>query len=165
MTTSTRLLTRLGLLAACLATLAALCPGQLADLMPIRRGRAPAQPDWESQRRARAQMQRQTDVLLARVKAKEEVIQQLVAGQLTLFEAAAWFGHLNQNPPELASTSTRMFPGRSPEEKLCRQVIHWAEQHLRATTTDSHTQELICRLEDDLATHLAEHGRVVLPEV
>jgi hypothetical protein len=102
-------------------------------------------------------------MVLDRLKAKTRAVEQLAAGEMTLFEAAAWFMHWNQNPPGFPLVHNRAFPGESPEEKVCRQVLSWAQAHMRRTMPPSQAEEAICRLEAELADHIATHGRVILP--
>jgi hypothetical protein len=119
-----------------------------------------------------AQAQRQLEALLTyrqivyrqRIEAKRRVVSQVMAGELTLFEAGAWFRFLNETPPGF-TCECRHVPGDSEEEKACRQVILWAEDELRWRGLLESAADLSARLEKQLAAHQAEHGRVVLPEL
>jgi hypothetical protein len=55
----------------------------------------------------------------------------------------------------------RLLPGRSDEEKLCRQVIHWARLQLEDTMTTSQAHARLQALEAELSVHIARHGKTV----
>jgi hypothetical protein len=152
MTIATRVLTALVLLAACVAGMS----------LTRRSAAAPRR-----QAALAADLNRRSEILVARIKAKEQVARQLLAGEVNLFEAAAWFRDLNMSPPEHASPSHRTYPGRDEGEKLCRQVIRFARVELAAAKQEQ-TEEAECRLEAEmealLQAHRAKHGRVELPE-
>jgi hypothetical protein len=57
--------------------------------------------------------------------AKHEVALELVAGHLTLLEAAARFRTINAGHPHGEKFSHCSLPGGTYEEWLCRQVISW----------------------------------------
>jgi hypothetical protein len=104
------------------------------------------------------------EVSLLRIKAKRQVVHQVVAGELTLFEAAAWFRFINDTPPEF-SYGWVSGPGASKEEKACRQVIGWVEEELLVMGLPDRSAGLSDRFTKQLEAHLAEHGRVILPEL
>ena len=54
--------------------------------------------------------------------ARNQVVDRLLEGELTLIQAAAWFRYLNENPPRLASDYRGQWPGDSDGEKLCRVI-------------------------------------------
>jgi hypothetical protein len=102
-------------------------------------------------------------ITVQRVHAKEQVIQALMAGELGLFEAAAWFRELNQSPPEHPDEHWRRLAGRCEGEKLCRQVMCWVRVGLEDTMPASQLQAKIQELEAELNAHIARHGKVILP--
>jgi hypothetical protein len=104
----------------------------------------------------------QTRVIQARIEAKEAVADRLLAGELVLLEAAAWFRRLNDNPPEYRVDAHLCFPGNSDGEKLCRQVIEWARHPLKSLPPESRA-EALGRLEDELGRLLAEGAEIELP--
>jgi hypothetical protein len=62
--------------------------------------------------------------------AKEQVIRDVVAGHLSLCEAAARFRDLHQSSPLCDMSSFRQFvPGDSDEDRYCRQVIRAVESY------------------------------------
>jgi hypothetical protein len=99
------------------------------------------------------------------MEARKEVIRCLAAGDLTLFEAAARFRLLNNIPAELADRGWHLFEGRCEGEKVCRQVLLWAEAELKSVEARSRAGALLRNLEAELAAHIARNGRVVLPDL
>ena len=68
----------------------------------------------------------ESEIVHERIKAKNRVVARLLAKEISLLEAAAWFRYLNDNPPERPCDFRRMMPGASDGEKACRQVVEWA---------------------------------------
>jgi hypothetical protein len=100
-----------------------------------------------------------------RIEQKDRLAGEVVAGRLTLFEAAARFRRLNDEPPAPTPLSAS-FPGDSEEERLCRQVIDFARSWLRQQPGgDREADEFAARCEDELRRHKERHGAVVLPAV
>jgi hypothetical protein len=104
------------------------------------------------------------EVTIQRIRVKRLVVLQVAAGELTLFEAAAWFQFINDTPPEY-SYAWLTGPGASKEEKACWQVIGYLQFELRAMGSPDSATAVCDRLTKQLEAHLAEHGRVVLPEL
>jgi hypothetical protein len=110
-------------------------------------------------------VERRLHVVPLRTKAKGRVIEQLAAGRITLFEAAAWFRWLNENPPDCLGESTDGWPGSSPDEKVCRQVLAYVRLEKRRVGADSQAEELADVLEMELANAVARKGGLVLPSL
>jgi hypothetical protein len=109
-----------------------------------------------------------SDELLAvtrRIQAKSHVIEKLLAGELKLVEAAAWFRRLDAAPPAPPCVGWKRLPGNTPNEKLCRQVIGWTEAQLINRATKSEIAAVTCRLEEELQRQLAATGTVELPGI
>ena len=87
----------------------------------------------------------------------------MIAGRLTLLEAAARFREANEATSNSFAGYGRWRPRPAPEV-LCRQVIDRVEMELRAAGVPPGQGGLVRRLRAELAEHLARHGRVVLPE-
>lgn len=104
-------------------------------------------------------------VVAQRIKVKTHLVERLIAGELGLFEAAAWFERLNRTPPEHMDVHWRDLPGGCDGEKLCRQVISWSASQLRTTATPSQAEARIQELEEELQLHIACNGKVDLPEL
>src|SRR5262249_38781911 len=71
----------------------------------------------------RHELQERVEMNYRRILAKDEVLTALLAGRLTLLEAAARFRDLNAGLPELRERLLQQFPGGSYELALCRDVI------------------------------------------
>ena len=107
------------------------------------------------------EFERRDRVIQKRIDAKDACIRELIAGRLTLFEAAAQFRRVNEEYPVMAEVPD--YVSESPDEQLCRQVIRWAQVTLRMQPS-SESAELIERLERDLRRRKQSSGVIVLPE-
>jgi hypothetical protein len=123
------------------------------------------QQSQNQERQRMALLESRDEVVKKRVLAKHQIVDQLLAGELTLFEAAAWFGFLNDHPPEFPDPYRQKWPGASDEEKLCRQVLSWTGVALRQTLPPGQAEEKLRHLEQILAARLAHSGNVQLPEL
>jgi hypothetical protein len=120
-------------------------------------------PSLEAEQQRFAKLERQNTVLLGRITAKRSVILELLAGRLTLLEAADSFRVLNETPEDFPGTPHLAFyPGNSPGERQCRQVIMWAEGELRGSAPPQEVRATIRRLERELEAVLACTGTVHL---
>jgi hypothetical protein len=104
-----------------------------------------------------------SDIVTDRIRVKQKVVERLLAGELSLVEAAAWFRFVNDHPPDCRCDFRRAMPGRSDGEKACRQVLAWAELDLKAGMPESQVELVRCRLEGELASLLAEGDEIELP--
>jgi hypothetical protein len=109
-----------------------------------------------------AEQEQRLQASVRRIEKKTRIIEQMVAGRVTLFETAAHFRRWNDEYPILPPHP--MDEGDSYEERLCSQVIGWARGWLSQHDPDG-ADELAARLRDEVRCHKAMHGRVVLPEV
>ena len=117
----------------------------------------------EAERQRLAKLERQSKVILGRIAAKRGVTLQLLAGELTLLEAADCFRALNEAPSDCPATAYLMLhPGSSTGERLCRQVISWAAGELLGSDPEE-GRATVKRLEDELEAILATSGTVHLP--
>jgi hypothetical protein len=92
------------------------------------------------------------------------VVNGLLAGELTLFEAAIRFRDLSERgPPFDWENFRRVYPGRSDEERFCRKVIAEVE---RSLTPDAPTRRagVLALLEAELREYLGDPGGVGFPE-
>ena len=123
------------------------------------------QQEREARARHRQEMlDEHSRVLQQRLDAKEGVMQELLAGRLTLLQAARRFKDLNETPVTCQNDYRSRFPGRSDGEKVCRQVLQWLEGYLLGLPSEQ-AQTLRRRFADELREHLEHHdGIVVLPE-
>jgi hypothetical protein len=86
---------------------------------------------------------------LARLRAKQRAVGRVIAGTLSLLDAAVCFGDGEKNPTG------------HDGEALCRTVIGWV--HLALSDRPEQAEAASERLEDELRTVLARHGCVRLP--
>jgi hypothetical protein len=104
----------------------------------------------------------QIEESLQRCKAKENSARALIAGQLTLLEAAARFRTVNASWPKARTFLQHAYAGLPYEHALCRQIIAYAEAELRHQGS-AQKDSVLHRLEAELAEHLRRHGKVCLP--
>jgi hypothetical protein len=104
-----------------------------------------------------------SEIARRRIRAKNKVVKQLLAGEMSLAEAAAWFRFVNDNPPEFRCDFRSTMPGRCDGEKACRQVISWVEGELPNRMPLSQADLVLCRLQGELDALLARGDRVELP--
>jgi hypothetical protein len=96
-----------------------------------------------------------------RHKTKCRVTDKLLAGELTLFEAAAWFRRINTQGE--GERYLGLLPGENLNEQTCSQVILWAEGQLVRGARRKEAGAWKTKLEEDLAQHRASYGKVTLP--
>ena len=104
----------------------------------------------------------QIEESLQRCKAKEDLVRAVIAGELTLLEAAARFRDVNASWPKARTFLQQAYAGLPYEHALCRQIIAYAEAELRDQGSDQ-KDRVLHRLEAELAEHLRQHGKVCLP--
>lgn len=151
---STRLTVAIGLVVCLAVVVGGLCRDKLTESSeenPLRHFRLVKQPD------------KAIDVAIKRVIAKRKVIRRLVAREITLLEAAAWFRHLNDNPAQYPSHFRSHFLGASDGEKAARQVILWVQTQLSHTTPKSEADAIVARLKNELNELLARDPLIELP--
>ena len=102
-------------------------------------------------------------VIQQRLVAKNRVIDSLLAEEMNLQEAAAWFRFLNDNPPEFPCDFRERTPGRDEGEKACRQVLQWVRTRLPLQLPESQGTALVHHLESQLDALLADSDSVELP--
>jgi len=95
--------------------------------------------------------------------AKVAVVADVIAGRLTLFEAAARFRNLNASCPQAEHWLSFQFGDQPYELALCRSVIQRVELELRSRASGQE-DGTVARLETELTEHLQRHGRVCLPD-
>jgi len=106
----------------------------------------------------------QTEAAQERTALKEAVVRRLLAGELTLLEAAARFKYLNENAGTRRDYFRERYPALSAEEAACRQVITWVYVELNQTARDR-AAATVARLEAELEGHLRSEGKVELPDL
>jgi hypothetical protein len=99
---------------------------------------------------------------VGRSQQRRQIIDDLMAGRLELFAAAARFQQLNQQDPVVEKAMVRQFPRMSPGERACRHVLRWGEVISKSTPG---YREAHARLEAQLQEYLSSHGDVSLLDV
>jgi hypothetical protein len=128
------------------------------DWLGVGQGRGQRQRE----QRQGEELKRQSRLVLERVKVKTEVVHELLAGEMSLAGAAAWFGYLNDCPPDCRNDFRAHWEGSSDGEKLCRQVIRWAAAELREKEGPSRARARLKELEAELERLRGPDGVVVL---
>jgi hypothetical protein len=96
-----------------------------------------------------------------RVQAKAAIAEDLVAGRLTLLQAAARFRDLNSRPPRFHWDRFRLaYPGTTDDERHCYEVLA-AAQAFAGSLKRRPPNPLLDRLEQELRQHL-QNGTVQL---
>lgn len=122
-----------------------------------------ARRTFEGERQRRQRLDAQDGLADRRMALKGAVVRQLIAGELTLPEAAARFRCVNARFQGRDYFRER-HPSVSAEEAACRQVIAWVEVELRQTAP-ARAEETVRRLEAELEGHLQCEGKVELPDL
>jgi hypothetical protein len=86
-------------------------------------------------------------LIVQRIHEKNRVTEELLDGRLTLFEAAAIFLRLDQQPPTILCHP--QYVGLPKEEAACRQVIEWARQRMDDRSPDA-AEQFVKHLEEQL---------------
>jgi len=120
--------------------------------------------DWLQNANAESdRLDTESHEVVERLKRRTATVQRLIEGRVGLIEAAAWFRCYNEQAGPRAAASYADFPGATPEEKVCSQVIHWAG-NAACRLGPSQREELDARLARELAEARARgRGRIVLP--
>jgi hypothetical protein len=87
------------------------------------------------------------------VQAKYAAVTELVAGRLTLLEAAARFRDLDAGLSGVPESLVQQYPGVSYEQALCRHMIDPARSALRVHAPEE-MERVVARLEAALQRHL-----------
>ncbi len=123
-----------------------------------------ARRTFEGERQRRQRLAEQDGLAGQRMAVKEAVVRQLLAGELTLPEAAAWFRHVNERAGAGGDYFRALYPSLSAEEAACRQVILWVQVELNETAPGP-AAATVRRLEAELEGHLRCEGKVELPDL
>lgn len=99
-----------------------------------------------------------------RLAVKSEAVRRLIAGELTLAEAAARFRHVHDQPGAGRDYFRERYPSLGAEEAACRQVIEWVWVELNQTSP-GRARQTVRRLEAELQGQLDRAGKVELPQL
>jgi hypothetical protein len=102
-------------------------------------------------------LKEQFEELNERIAAKDQIADHLLAGEMTLPQAAAAFGNLYEQARTFGELC-RVYPNCSTDEILGRQVIAWVEAKLRFEQSPEEAEAVRHRLEAELRKHLAGQG-------
>jgi hypothetical protein len=102
-------------------------------------------------------------VFEAQFRAKAAIVGRLRAGELDLFRAAAWFRHVNEEPPRYSNRAWMLEEGDTDGEKLCRHVIGWTRKYFERSVPPSELASLVAGLERQLSDRLREKDGGELP--
>ena len=101
----------------------------------------------EQQARRSEDLDSRLDLTLQRIEIKQQVVDGLLAGQMTLHEAAAKFRELTRAVPLYMSIIRSHYPSLGEEEMFCRYVLEYSR---RSTGSQKKLADIISRLERDL---------------
>jgi hypothetical protein len=103
--------------------------------------------------------------LRLRIDTRIQIADQVLAGELSLVQAAARFRQLNNDSPQ-HRVFLHQYPGNSDGEKLCRQVIEWADNRVRDwPLTPDEMEATLCPLRRELEALLEQKDEIALPPV
>jgi hypothetical protein len=111
----------------------------------------------EQERGRRLDQQRAGSV--ERLREKNKITWRVLSGNLTLFEAAARFAQMGERGSGRLCCQQSP-PGASEEERLCRQVISWAETTAAMERSANEAVRVRHKLEAELQEHLKHAGAV-----
>src|SRR5690349_9198789 len=106
-----------------------------------------------------AHLDAQDSHILQRIAVKEEIVNDLVGGRISLLDAAAQFRALNAGRRDYLEVIRLTYPGRTDDERMCRNVIGFVES---AVASDEDGRYVIYRLNQEL-NHLLASGELKLP--
>jgi hypothetical protein len=109
------------------------------------------------------------EVLALRIGAKNHIVDEVIAGRLSLVQAAALFVALNQLPPpsvkpplsNLCPLHLR-FPAHTDEERLRQQVLQWVRWEL--AEEQDRMEATLVRLEAEFKEELGTEQTICLPD-
>jgi hypothetical protein len=111
---------------------------------------------WHRQR----DLERRTRAILDRMRIKDEVVADLIAGRTTLLRAAAVFRHLHDTADEPA-VNFQQLPGTNDAERYCWQVILWVDDD--EDSSSGQRSAFVERLKAELRAHIGRPEGVQLP--
>jgi hypothetical protein len=100
---------------------------------------------------------------LGRCEKRIQIVQELVAGRLDFFTAAAQFQELNRLCPATEKLLAYRYPGKSAGERACRHLLEWMKEESFDKPDWTACREVHARLEAELEHHLLTQGDVHLP--
>ncbi len=110
-----------------------------------------------------AELERRRQVFQRRTAAKDQAIRELLAGRLTLCQAAARFRDAEREAPLTWGPPPQTGDGPGEGERLCRDVMDWADSWV-AENVPAAADSLTARLKEELEQHRGTDGVVRLPD-
>ncbi len=147
--------------AAVLAGMVLVVPGWLAETAQTLSRVNTQWVTFSEEENRRQDLEWKIEMILDRLKAKEEIIQTLIEERITLVQAAARFRYLNSQPANFTAVYAQ-HSGVTVEERNCRQVINWVQAKLNGRPVYG-TEDLVDRLERELYQLLRRPGGIELP--
>jgi hypothetical protein len=113
-------------------------------------------PQAREASRIAAALDEQKDAIFTRAEARNQIVDEVIAGRLKLPLAAEKFGALNRMAPEAMAGVRLTIAGDSEKECLCRQVI----LRVKAALEDhpSQAEIVLPRLESEMHDYLGERA-------
>lgn len=110
------------------------------------------------------QLETEVSTSYQRLLERRRIIRAVVDRQLTLIEGAARLLPYEAEMPDFyASVMQRVHGGRTPEENICRYLIHQVK--VMCEQDPERCAILVRDLQEELREHVARNGRIVLPNV
>jgi hypothetical protein len=100
-------------------------------------------------------------LLMWSVATREALADEVIAGRLTLLEAAAGFCAVDRVKERYLPAVADVMPGETAEERLCRRVLGFVEGRLEGS---GRREAVVGRLEEDLREQFRRPGGLRLPE-
>lgn len=112
-------------------------------------------------RQFRIELDRRDEAVMKRIGVKDAVIDDLMAGRIDLFEAAADFRALNLQRPEASGAVRALYPAATEDESLCLNVLSFVDACVQQ---DAAARPAALRLRADFERRRAA-GTLRLPAV
>jgi hypothetical protein len=152
----------IALLCAGVAGLACYAAGMHSRLAPRSGGLSILPRELDKCRQTDAELERRCQVFMRRGAAKDQAVRAMLAGRLTLGQAAARFRAIEREQP-VTQCPARAANGPEDGERLCRDIIdrarHWVAENLPAEAAS-----VAARLEAELEQLRRLDGAIRLPE-
>jgi hypothetical protein len=111
-------------------------------------------PQYREQSRLTASLDAQVEAVFARAEAQNQIVEEVIAGKMTLLIAAEKIGELYAKEPESMLSVRFAFPGDTDKECLCRHVLFIVKVALEDRPSQAET--VIPRLESEMHDYLGE---------
>lgn len=108
------------------------------------------------------QLERERRAIRERNHSTEKIVEEMINGEMSLFEAAALFRSLHETP-QLWRDPLRPCPRHDEGERWCHLVIDYADNKVRIEQSPRQADDLRHRLEAALQEQRDHHGGVKLP--